>query len=320
VTFHVPQGSLLALVGPSGCGKTTLLKVLGGYLQPSAGQVRIAGEDVTTLPPERRGAGMVFQSFALFPHLTAWKNVAFGLEVRGLPVSQVRERVSAMLRLVGLTAEEAQRLPSALSGGQQQRVALARALVIQPRALLLDEPLANLDRPLREALRGELRAILSATRVTALLVTHDPEEALSVADLVGVLGSGRLLQVGPPQEVYHRPACPIVARSLGQANLMDASLLGLSSDALVLIRPEKVTVTPEGEPPSEEGHSPPSPALSFAGRCLASSFLGPSCLVEVDCGRFKLLARSSRLLAPASRVTVRIPSEAAWPLPRRGPS
>jgi ABC-type Fe3+/spermidine/putrescine transport system ATPase subunit len=220
VSLHMPAGSLFALLGGSGSGKTTLLRVIGGYLTPARGRVVLGGQDVTALPPERRNVGMVFQSYALFPHLSARRNVAFGLEVRGVPRGERHRRVEEALDRVGLAADARDRRPAGLSGGQQQRVALARALVIEPDVLLLDEPLANLDRRLRDQVRGELRQLQRRTGVTALLVTHDPEEALALADSVGVMASGRLLQAGTPQELYERPCCPYVARLVGEANLL----------------------------------------------------------------------------------------------------
>ena len=216
VSLSVPPGQLLTLLGPSGCGKTTLLKLIGGYLTPAAGRLWLRGRDVTRLPPEARNAGMVFQHYALFPHLTAWGNVAFGLEVRRIPRFERDRRVRSMLERVGLTPAEFDRRPATLSGGQQQRVALARALVIAPDVLLLDEPLANLDRHLRDQLRAELRTLQRETGVTTVLVTHDQEEALAVSDLVGVMAAGRVLQVGPAAEVYHRPRTPFVARFLAR--------------------------------------------------------------------------------------------------------
>src|SRR5690348_7502076 len=219
VTLAVERGSFFALLGPSGCGKTTLLRLIGGYLPPDAGAVLLDGIDVTGWPPERRDVGMVFQNYALFPHLSARANVSFGLEMRRVPREERQRRVESMLDRVGLTESERGRRPAQLSGGQQQRVALARALVIEPVLLLLDEPLANLDRQLREQLRSELKELQRRSGVTTLLVTHDRDEALTLADRVGVLAAGRLLQVGAPEEVYQRPCCPFVARLLGDANL-----------------------------------------------------------------------------------------------------
>ncbi|HWG42012.1 MAG TPA: ABC transporter ATP-binding protein, partial [Gemmataceae bacterium] len=219
ISLQLAPGTFFSLLGPSGGGKTTLLKLIGGYLRPTIGDIFLGERNVTTLPPERRDIGMVFQNYALFPHLTARENVSFGLEMRRIPRLEREQRVESMLDRVGLTAAERGRRPAQLSGGQQQRVALARALVLAPNLLLLDEPLANLDRHLREQLRGELKALQRDSGVTALLVTHDRDEALTLADRVGVLAGGRLLQEGDPQEVYQRPRCPFAARLLGDANL-----------------------------------------------------------------------------------------------------
>jgi ABC-type Fe3+/spermidine/putrescine transport system ATPase subunit len=221
VNLTLEPGSFFCLLGPSGCGKTTLLRLVGGYLQPDAGRIFLAGEDITHRPLERRDIGMVFQNYALFPHLSARANVAFGLEARQVARGERERRVEAMLDRVGLAAAERDRRPRELSGGQQQRVALARALVIEPKLLLLDEPLANLDRGLREQLRGELKEIQRRTGVTTLFVTHDQEEALSLADMVGVMVGGRLLQVATPRELYEKPRTPFVARFVGHANLLE---------------------------------------------------------------------------------------------------
>jgi ABC-type Fe3+/spermidine/putrescine transport system ATPase subunit len=309
VSFAVPAGGFLTLLGPSGCGKTTLAKLIGGYLRPAAGRVLIRGRDVTGLPPERRNAGMVFQSYALFPHLSARRNVSFGLEVRGLPKPVCLGRADAMLERVGLTPAERDRKPAALSGGQQQRVALARALVIRPDVLLLDEPFANLDRLLREQLRGELRRLQRDTGVTTVMVTHDPEEALAVSDLVGVMHAGRLLQVGPPEEVYDRPRTPFVARALGDANLLDGPPLGLSGP--VLVRPERVVVGPAAA----------GCRWHWAARVAGRSFLGAAMVVELDGpGRPPLRARlAAPTPEPTGPVAVGIPADAAWVIPDADP-
>jgi ABC-type Fe3+/spermidine/putrescine transport system ATPase subunit len=306
VVLGVPTGQLLTLLGPSGCGKTTLLKLVGGYLAPSSGRVVLRRRDVTSLPPEARNAGMVFQHYALFPHLTARQNVAFGLEVRRVPRAERERRVDAMLDRVGLSAAERDRKPNGLSGGQQQRVALARALVIEPDVLLLDEPLANLDRHLRDQLRTELRSLQQQTGVTAILVTHDQEEALAVSDLLGVMSNGEVLQVGPPSEVYDRPRTPSVARFLGAANLIDGALLGKSA-ALVMIRPEHCTFTPEAG------------RRGWPGRITAVSFLGADVLADVTCDTgvsLKVRTRAgSPPIRPGDRVAVGIPDEKIWPIP-----
>src|SRR5439155_13403066 len=236
------------------------------------GRILLRQRDVTRLPPEARNAGMVFQNYALFPHLTARQNVAFGLEVRGVPRADRDRRVDAMLDRVGLTASERNRKPVALSGGQQQRVALARALVIEPDVLLLDEPLANLDRHLRDQLRGELRALQRETGVTAVMVTHDQEEALAISDRIGVTAAGRVLQVGPPAEVYARPRTPFVARFLGAANLLDGKLVGLSA-AVVMVRPEHCVLNPD----------PAAFRWAWPGRVTGVTFLGADLVADVAC-------------------------------------
>ncbi len=224
VSLNIGPGELFALLGPSGCGKTTLLRMVAGLEKPDRGRVLLFGQDVTPLPPERRGVGLVFQNHALFPHLSVGANVAYGLRFgwRG----DRRQRVRELLHLVGLAGYEKRR-PHELSEGQKQRVALARALAPQPRVLLLDEPLSSLDAALRKELRAELRRMLHELEVTALYVTHDQEEALALADRVGVMQAGRIEQVGSPEEVYRRPATVFVASFLGRANLWPARVAAL---------------------------------------------------------------------------------------------
>ena len=207
-------GELLAVLGPSGCGKSTLLRIAGGYERADSGSVRINGRDVTSVGPEGRNVGMVFQNYALFPHMSALDNVEFGLRMRGLARHERRPRALSMLALVGLDGIE-RRKPSELSGGQQQRVALARALVIEPAVLLLDEPLANLDRNVRLRMRDELRALQQRLRITTVLVTHDQEEALTIADRIAVMEAGRIEQTGQAIDLCLRPASPFVAGFLG---------------------------------------------------------------------------------------------------------
>jgi putative spermidine/putrescine transport system ATP-binding protein len=221
VDLDVRQGERVALLGPSGSGKTTVLRLVAGFERPDAGAVELHGRDVTGVPPERRDVGVVFQDYALFPHRTVEQNVAFGLRMRRVPAERRRARVEELLDLVGLRPQ-ARRRPDQLSGGQRQRVALARALAPGPQLLLLDEPLANLDRRLREALRGELVAVTDAVGVTCVLVTHDQEEALSFADRVAVMRDGRLAQVGTPAEVWRAPVDAFVATFLGDMNLLPA--------------------------------------------------------------------------------------------------
>lgn len=221
LSIDVADGEFYAMVGPSGSGKTSILKVLGGFVEPAAGRVVLDGVDVTRVPPERRDLGIVFQNYALFPHLSVAGNVGFGPRMRGVKGPERARRVAAMLELVGLPGLEG-RYPEELSGGQQQRVALARALVTEPKALLLDEPLSALDRKIRQEMQVELRRIQRETGVTAIIVTHDQEEALSLGDRLMVLDDGQIRQEGTPWEVYSRPRDRFVASFLGSANLFGA--------------------------------------------------------------------------------------------------
>ena len=224
VSLDIRQGEIFALLGSSGCGKTTLLRLLAGFETPSAGSIRLAGRDLVALPPYERPLNMMFQSYALFPHLTVADNVAFGLKREGLPKSEIAARVDAMLALVQL-GRYAGRKPQQLSGGQQQRVALARSLAKRPQLLLLDEPLGALDKKLREETQIELVRIVHEVGVTCVMVTHDQEEAMTMATRIGVMSEGRLLQVGTPGEVYETPASRFVADFIGNVNLMDGTLI-----------------------------------------------------------------------------------------------
>jgi iron(III) transport system ATP-binding protein len=219
VSLSVAPGELLLLLGPSGCGKTTFLRAVAGFVEASAGRIRFGDQDVTRLPAHARNAGLVFQSFALWPHMSVGENVAFGLREQGTPRAEIAERVTQALASVELDGFAGRRIDQ-LSGGEQQRVALARALIVRPRCLLLDEPLANLDARLRRAMRDQIRRICKSFGLASIYVTHDQKEALSVADRIAVMQKGRLLQVGSPREVYRRPASRAVAEFLGETNLV----------------------------------------------------------------------------------------------------
>ena len=259
LTLHIAPGELVALLGPSGCGKTTALRILAGLDEATSGTVSVGGQDVSNVPANKRDMGMVFQAYSLFPHLTVLDNVAFGLKMRGKPKSERTSRAADMLDLVGLSAHK-HKYASELSGGQQQRVALARALAIQPRVLLLDEPLSALDAKVRAQLRDEIRRVQLEVGTTTLFVTHDQEEALAVADRVGVMSQGRLEQLAAPADLYANPATPFVAEFVGLNNKVPAEvsggraqLLGTSVPALdgsvsegkglAMVRPESVTVS-----------------------------------------------------------------------------
>jgi ABC-type Fe3+/spermidine/putrescine transport system ATPase subunit len=219
VSFTVSPGELLALVGASGSGKTTTLRIIAGYEVPDSGRVLLGGTDITNLPPQRRGFGMVFQHYALFPHMSVEENVAFGLEARGVARGERVERARRALASVGLDGA-GKRTVQSLSGGEQQRVAMARALIIEPRALLLDEPLSNLDPTLRQQMRGELSAMLHRASVPAVLVTHDQEDAFAIADRIVLLRAGKVLQIGAPEDIYRNPASLEVARFIGRGTVL----------------------------------------------------------------------------------------------------
>ena len=229
VSLEVPAGEFLTLLGPSGCGKTTTLRMIAGFEHPTSGRVVLGGRDVSQLPPQKREVGMVFQNYALFPHLDVWENVAFGLKSRGDRKDAVAPKVERALGLVEM-ADYARRKVQALSGGQQQRVALARALAPEPPLLLLDEPLSNLDAALRERTRDELRALLKRLGMTAVFVTHDQEEAFALSDRIAVLDRGRLQQVGTPEALYADPANAFVAAFLGRANFFPAVVDSVDGD------------------------------------------------------------------------------------------
>ncbi|HST70776.1 MAG TPA: ABC transporter ATP-binding protein [Solirubrobacterales bacterium] len=275
ISLELARGEFFTLLGPSGCGKTTTLRMIAGFEQPDAGEIRIEGEDVAGLPPHKRPTNTVFQSYALFPHLSVEANVAFGLKRKKVGKSEIAERVKAELERVGL-ASHAKRKPSQLSGGMQQRVALARALVNLPKVLLLDEPLGALDLKLRKGLQVELKRIQREVGITFVYVTHDQEEALTMSDRIAVMNRGRIEQVAPPEDVYERPATTFVAGFIGVSNLMPATVAGdgrvrlhsgpeiateteglsTGEDCAAVVRPEKLQVTPVGEGAPASNGSP----------------------------------------------------------------
>jgi spermidine/putrescine ABC transporter ATP-binding subunit len=230
VTLEIAAGEFVSFLGPSGSGKTTMLMMIAGFVAPGAGEIRLGGEDITHLPPYRRNIGMVYQNYALFPHMTVARNVAFPLRMRGMTRAAIAERVAQALDLVRLTGFD-ERLPNQLSGGQQQRVALARALVFEPPLLLLDEPLGALDKKLREELQVEIRRIQRAIGSTMIYVTHDQEEALGLSDRIVVMNHGRIEQVGSPSELYERPRTRFVADFLGAANFLEVEVVATGPEA-----------------------------------------------------------------------------------------
>jgi putative spermidine/putrescine transport system ATP-binding protein len=291
LTLH--PGELVALLGPSGCGKTTALRLLAGLEDLDGGRVLVAGEDVSRLPTNKRDIGMVFQAYSLFPHLTARQNVAFGLRLRGVGEAERSRRAGEMLELVGLAAQ-ADRYAHQMSGGQQQRVALARALAIRPKVLLLDEPLSALDAKVRAQLRDEIRRVQLEVGITTLFVTHDQEEALAIADRVGVMQAGRLEQLGAPTDVYHRPATPFVAEFVGLTNKLPATVRAGVADVFGLELPLVDPSTPDGpatalvrpEAITLAEHADDAATGPLVGQVIATAFLGAVSRVTVDLGGY----------------------------------
>jgi ABC-type Fe3+/spermidine/putrescine transport system ATPase subunit len=273
VTLDIKAGEFFSLLGPSGCGKTTSLRMIAGFEMPDSGRVHVGGQDITDVPVHRRDMGMVFQSYALFPHRTVAENVAFGLRMREIPKPEIQRRVAAALAQVALTGLE-ERKPGQLSGGQQQRVALARALVIEPRVLLCDEPLGALDRKLRQQMQFELKELQRRLGVTLVFVTHDQEEALAMSDRIAVMNHGRVEQVGAPTEIYERPRTRFVADFIGEINLLED---GAKPRAL---RPEKIRLVPPAE-------------ARLAGVVETANFLGGATLYRVRAGDRTFLARET---------------------------
>ncbi len=326
VSLTIEPGELVTLLGPSGCGKTTTLRMVAGLETASAGRIFIGDEEVTHLPPNARDVTMVFQSYALFPHLTVFENVAYGLRVLKRPQAEVQKAVRDVLELVGMPGLE-ERSPSALSGGQQQRVAVARALVMQPKVLLFDEPLSNLDAKLRKRMREEIRLLQQRLGITAIYVTHDQAEALAISDRIVVMEQGRVSQIGTPLELYKAPGNRFVAEFIGEANFLPARAepaedgwvgirigpqrLRVVSRPLaaglvtVLARPEAIRITTEGE--------------GLAGTIQKVSYLGSSAdyTVETELGSILVTdySMTGGVLGPGSAVRLEFLAHGVYPLP-----
>jgi ABC-type Fe3+/spermidine/putrescine transport system ATPase subunit len=300
VTESFGAGEYVCILGASGCGKTTLLRMIAGFETPDAGDILLEGQSVVTVPPERRNVNLVFQDYALFPHMTVLENVAFGLRVKHVERSEATSRATRALALVDLQPV-ARRLPRELSGGQRQRVALARALVNRPGVLLLDEPLSALDRGLRLQMQAELRRIQREVGITFLHVTHDQSEALSLADRVAVMHAGQFVQVGPAREVYERPRSRLVAEFVGASNIVTRAQLatwlgdGDGGPGLALIRPERIGLLT----------APSSDGVSIPGTVVRVAYLGPTvaCEVDVTGGRLTVHAPAAELRPGLDRGT-----------------
>jgi putative spermidine/putrescine transport system ATP-binding protein len=326
--LDVGEGEFLALLGPSGCGKTTALRLLAGFLQPTAGRILVDDRDVSALPPHKRNAGMVFQDYALFPHMTVEDNIAFGLHERGQKGAATAKRVAELLDLVRL-AGMGGRYPGELSGGQQQRVALARALAFGPSVLLMDEPFGALDLKLREAMQTELVQIQRQLGITTLFVTHDQVEAMAVADRIAVMSGGRIAQLGTPEEVYERPANSFVAQFVGRINLFPASIADLVEDTAILdANGARLTaaraswmrkgmdvdaaVRPEWLSLSEAGRVAVAAADNvIEGTVAANRFAGSTLNIEVETARIGRLAVETRSGHPALSEGTAV--SVAWP-------
>jgi len=323
ISLSIGEGEFFALLGPSGCGKTTLLRMLAGFETPDSGRILLDGKDLTNVKPWRRPVNMMFQSYALFPHMTVYDNIAYGLRQEGLSSAEIDRRVQQVLELIGLP-ELAKRKPASLSGGQKQRVALARAIVKQPRVLLLDEPLAALDRKLRVEMRLELKRLQNEVGIAFVFVTHDQEEALTMADRAAVMKGGRVMQIGTPEELYNTPANLYVAQFIGEANVFSGRLESDADDwlvvangnayrvskaevhrtgltrgaaAAIVVRPERMAIQPcEPEQASQTLNR-------VFGRLLETAYLGNArtFVVQTDDGRRLSIQTPATELAPALR-------------------
>jgi ABC-type Fe3+/spermidine/putrescine transport system ATPase subunit len=323
VDLSVSEGSFCAMLGPSGSGKTTLLRVVAGFVEPDAGRIYLDGRDISLVAPERRDIGVVFQSYALFPHMSVFDNVAFGLRMRGIKRRGAGSRVREMLELVGL-GDLGERRPSQLSGGQQQRVALARALVIEPKLLLLDEPLSALDRKIREEMRAEIKRIHRETGLTTVLVTHDQEEALDLAEQILLLDAGRVRQLGSPTEIYRRPADLFVADFMGSENLPSGIVVrdvdgwaATVGDARLPLNPDEtlqegwqveIAVQPEHVALFPLEADDPLASTDLTGTVRDLSVYGSFARATVDVGDLVLpslmLSTTARLLNPQQAVRI----------------
>ena len=329
----IGPGEFVTLLGPSGCGKTTTLRMIAGFETPTAGHIEVDGTDVVTIAPHRRPMSMVFQSYALFPHMSVWDNVAFGLRVHNTSRAETRSRVSSALSSMGLSAL-GDRAPNQLSGGQQQRVALARALVTRPKVLLFDEPLSNLDAKLRAQMRTEIRRIQHEAGITSIFVTHDQDEAMTMSDKIVVMSNGRIEQVGTPAEIYRAPTSHFVADFIGQANFLDAEVRGVSggcADVIalgqhmsvragsddhvdrpelrqVLLRPESIRLVDATDT-----------SAVVLGTVRDMTYYGGRAEYVVEVGDTSLcssVANPARLTEPGTRVGVTFAPTDAWLLPR----
>lgn len=326
----IETGEFMTLLGPSGCGKTTTLRLIAGFEFPTAGRIILDGQAINNLPPNQRDMAMVFQSYAIFPHLNVFENIAYGLKIQRLSRDAIKEKVRRVLELTELTGLE-NRAPNALSGGQQQRVALARALVMEPKVLLMDEPLSNLDAKLREVMRTEIRRIQQTLGITSVYVTHDQLEAMTLSDRIVVMNEGRIEQIGPPLEIYRRPRTAFVADFIGSTNFLDGVVRGLNEDSVAVeilgqtlnvVQPDapvsegqtvRLVVRPEAIQVLEEGGQ-------YTGVVRWASYLGSQVEYEVEVANQLLFItvsdpRHTAIYPQGREVSVRILEDTIYPLP-----
>jgi spermidine/putrescine ABC transporter ATP-binding subunit len=339
VSLGIKKGEFLTLLGPSGCGKTTVLRIIAGLTKVDEGGVYLNGEDITNIPPHKRGIGMFFQNYALWPHMNVYKNVAFGLEIRKMKKDEIKDRVKKVLELVGLSGFE-ERYPKELSGGEQQRVALARALIIQPSVLLLDEPLSNLDRKLRDRMRTELRLLHERLGITTVFVTHDQEEALTMSDRLAVMNQGKVIQVGTPIEIYEKPETAFVADFIGDSNFFKGKVLSISDSWVIIeidgglqlytcprarnyfnslkegnyvtlcVRPEDIEILTE---------KPEFPQNTFTGKVEYVTYLGSKLRyhVRLDINQRLIIDTTDVVGTRGDKVYVRLKPECCLPIPKK---
>lgn len=335
IDLHIKAGEFVTLLGPSGCGKTSTLRMIAGFENPTSGYVTVDGADMVSVPPNKRPMSMVFQSYALFPHLSVRQNVAYGLRLKKTSEKRLREEVDTALTIMNLMPY-AERAPHQLSGGQQQRVALARALVMRPKVLLFDEPLSNLDAKLRVQMRNEIRRLQKRLGITSIFVTHDQDEAMTLSDRIVVMNQGRIEQIDVPERVYRHPSSIFVADFIGRANFLDATLLadpvdgrarafalglerdvathpevGLEGEVLLMVRPESVILTPNPAADSVHGE---------VGRVLSVIFHGESVEYEVETDSGSIVAlvsdpAANEIFEPMDTVSVGIKADRGWLLP-----
>ena len=306
VSLDVQRGEMVALLGSSGCGKTTLLRSIAGFVQPQSGRIVVDGRDITHLPPEARNTAMMFQSYALWPHMNVASNIGYGLRMRGVNKHEITQRVAEMLKLLQLEGYGPRSVGS-LSGGQRQRVALGRALAVDPLLLLLDEPMSNLDYKVRLELRHELRALQKRVGITAIYVTHDREEALTLADRIAVIDGGRVLQYGTPEEVFHRPASPFVAGFMGADNAIEIADDG-GATRRAHFRADRARLAPEAVPSDAN-------ALSLEGTVEQASYLGHGWRYRVRLQNGPVWVDDTQALPEGSRTHVIVPRDALLTFP-----